>query len=188
MEKELAVDVAIDKQKNRKGFLPIAHMLIGLVLSLMFLFGILTFLGILNEEDKVAIDSTKAITYAASCAASSDGNVDVRYQNFIGDEKWLSNDLQGVLNPPCEIGATGEDSPGDCFCGQDRTFEVSKTKVSCTETSGVYKCNVINFDLPQEVSDPEKWIAGWGDPRYVIYHNTFPEGEEAGAVWKTLAP
>jgi hypothetical protein len=55
------------------------------------------------------------------------------------------------------------------------------TQMECKcETEGipVKKCKVTNFRLPQEVSAPEKWIKGWGDPKFLVYWEQFPSGEE----------
>jgi len=39
-------------------------------------------------------------------------------------------------------------------------------------------CVVHNFKLPQKVSDAEEWIAGYGDPKFIGYHQYFPDGED----------
>ncbi len=41
-----------------------------------------------------------------------------------------------------------------------------------------YGCTVYNFNLPQKVTTAEKWIAGYGDPQYIVYWQNFPQGEE----------
>lgn len=41
-----------------------------------------------------------------------------------------------------------------------------------------YGCQVINFNLPQEVNNAEEWIAGYGDPKFLTYYESFPLGEE----------
>ena len=42
-----------------------------------------------------------------------------------------------------------------------------------------YGCTVYNFNLPQKVTTAEKWIAGYGDPQYIVYWQNFPHGEES---------
>jgi|GEM_PF-6027643 len=40
------------------------------------------------------------------------------------------------------------------------------------------KCIVKNFHLPQDVTKAEEWIAGYGDPEFLVYWQKFPEGED----------
>ncbi|NIO22583.1 MAG: hypothetical protein GTN38_00965 [Candidatus Aenigmarchaeota archaeon] len=40
------------------------------------------------------------------------------------------------------------------------------------------KCIVKNFHLPQDVTKKEEWIAGYGDPEFLVYWQKFPEGED----------
>jgi hypothetical protein len=40
-------------------------------------------------------------------------------------------------------------------------------------------CEVKNFNLPQEVTNAEKWIAGYGDPKFLVYWTSFPPGEDS---------
>jgi hypothetical protein len=49
----------------------------------------------------------------------------------------------------------------------------------------VVLCTVSGFYLPQEVSNAEKWIAGYGDPNFLVYWQDFPAGEDA--AWTTYA-
>lgn len=50
-----------------------------------------------------------------------------------------------------------------------------------------YGCQVHNFKLPQEVDVAEEWIAGYGDPKFLTYYESFPLGEErawmSSATW-----
>lgn len=43
---------------------------------------------------------------------------------------------------------------------------------------GKFKCNVIKFELPQEISKAEDWILGYGDPQFLVYWQDFPSGED----------
>lgn len=45
------------------------------------------------------------------------------------------------------------------------------------------KCKVIGFELPQDIQRTlaQKWIEGFGDPKYILYYESFPEGE--GKYW-----
>jgi len=40
-------------------------------------------------------------------------------------------------------------------------------------------CTVNGFYLPQEVSNAEKYIAGYGDPKFLVYWQSFPADEDA---------
>lgn len=57
--------------------------------------------------------------------------------------------------------------------------------VGCTNEG----CTVKNFFLPQQISNtgemmkPETWLAGYGDPRWLVYYEAFPDG--ADAYWHT---
>ena len=45
------------------------------------------------------------------------------------------------------------------------------------------KCKVIGFELPQDIQRTlaQEWIQGFGDPKYILYYESFPEGE--GKYW-----
>ncbi len=48
-----------------------------------------------------------------------------------------------------------------------------------------FSCNVKAFELPQEIKDlsyPEQYINALGDPKYLVYYQKFPYGEEL--AWK----
>lgn len=42
-------------------------------------------------------------------------------------------------------------------------------------------CTVTNFQLPQEVTNKEAWIKGYGDPEFMVYWQKLPE--EASLAW-----
>lgn len=39
-------------------------------------------------------------------------------------------------------------------------------------------CTVLNFQLPQDTTEAQEWIRGYGDPLYVVYFQSFPVGED----------
>jgi len=48
-----------------------------------------------------------------------------------------------------------------------------------------YGCSVQGFELPQEIPEisiADNWLSGLGDPKYLLYYEAFPEGEDAS--WK----
>ena len=42
----------------------------------------------------------------------------------------------------------------------------------------------VEVKMPQKVGNAADWIAGWGDPQYVVYYERFPAGEDW--TWTTL--
>lgn len=47
--------------------------------------------------------------------------------------------------------------------------------------SSTQTCGVCDFNLPQEVRQGQtalEWFAGYGDPKYVVYYEAFPYGED----------
>ncbi len=55
---------------------------------------------------------------------------------------------------------------------------------------GHFSCDVVNFNLPQEVSGLEYWIPDYGDPKYTIYWQSFPPEEDTWSLqidWKIHA-
>ncbi len=60
-----------------------------------------------------------------------------------------------------------------------------ETKVLCDNNLNF--CIIENFALPQEINDKEyakQYISTFSDPRYIIYYEEFPKGEEKG--WTIL--
>ena len=41
-----------------------------------------------------------------------------------------------------------------------------------------FQCEVVGFELPQEISDAEEYITFFGDPEYLIYYEKFPAEEK----------
>ncbi len=104
-------------------------------------------------------------------------------------------------------GACSEDN-GDIFCGYSnyvefeieeeiqKQVEQEETTLSCTdgilygsncvqcfaEGATNFKCTVSDFYLPQTGAGDrgtlDRWIAGLGDPEYIVYYEKFPQGED----------
>lgn len=69
------------------------------------------------------------------------------------------------------------------YCYNGHRVGKSSTVVKCDPDFG--GCGVCNFELPQNMSEYESafsYIAGYGDPRYVMYYEAFPLGEEEAWV------
>ena len=71
------------------------------------------------------------------------------------------------------------DQKVSCYNGE-AVGETKIPEVECDPT--MQHCRVCNFNMPQEVAEEyEGWrqyVAGSGDPKYVIYYEAFPPGEE----------
>jgi len=55
--------------------------------------------------------------------------------------------------------------------------------IKCEENGMI--CYVCNFYLPQEITTSE-WITAFGDPEYLAYYESFPEGQEEYWQYATL--
>lgn len=64
----------------------------------------------------------------------------------------------------------------DCNKKEVNDVFFGDTFVKC----GPNNCLICNFTLPQKVTNAEEYIAGYGDPKYVLYYESFPIGEEEG--------
>ncbi len=76
--------------------------------------------------------------------------------------------------------ATKESEDPRVFCYGGKNYSGSNVVAKCDPELGA--CGVCDFELPQDVSDvynDNMWhMAGYGDPKYVIYYESFPVGEE----------
>lgn len=61
-----------------------------------------------------------------------------------------------------------------CYGGNEKGETLSK----CDEN----ECNICNFNLPQNITkdynSAQTFIAGAGDPKYLVYYEAFPDGED----------
>jgi hypothetical protein len=59
----------------------------------------------------------------------------------------------------------------------DKTYSIKEIpSVRCSDD--MKTCTLYNFNLPQIVSGPKDWIKGYGDPNFLLYWQSFPEGED----------
>ncbi len=71
------------------------------------------------------------------------------------------------------------------------TCPTDTTTVSADKCYGIppLTCEVKNYALPQKFegifSKPEEWIAGFGDPKFLTYFQSFPQGEDA--AWSSMS-
>ena len=75
------------------------------------------------------------------------------------------------------------------FCYDGKRIGTSATTVKCDPDFG--GCAVCNFEMPQNItkdySSALSYIAGYGDPKYVMYYEAFPAGEEEAWVMDVAA-
>ena len=103
----------------------------------------------------------------------------------------------GVLllgeNYEWEIGTLKAGSAPFYLCGDNRlgneiflTRDPKKCVLSqfySVEDLKDYTCIVRNFELPQKIDEtgsfnPVRWVAGYNDPNYIVYHQSFPRGAD----------
>jgi len=59
--------------------------------------------------------------------------------------------------------------------------------VTCDGSDENAACSVYFF-MPQATAGAEDWIPGAGDPKYLVYHEAFPPGEDAAwSGWQTIS-
>ena len=72
-------------------------------------------------------------------------------------------------------------------CNKGVLFGASCVKCEAAESN--FKCTVNNFNMPQTGAGDrgtlDRWIAGFGDPEYILYYEKFPVGEDE--YWKADA-
>ncbi len=113
----------------------------------------------MSSEEVIVDNSVKAFICAVNSLA-------------LGKEGWTGTSIcpEGfkVSQPTCSGAAYGQ---------------------SCVECYGgalAFQCNVKDFELPQEIGSnvplvkfAEEWMARYNDPKYLVYYESFPRGEEA---------
>ena len=126
-----------------------------------------------SQDDMIAMNSVSALAWAIDQTAIDSA------KRYLDPENPLC-----CFGPSMEPGGGG--SPCECnYINPTITETFSDTNVICdAEENGHTECTVTNFWLPQKVSDPEKIILQYGDPKYLTYWQNFPKGEEASwAGW-----
>lgn len=99
-----------------------------------------------EPEMDLAINSTKALVCAVNSV--SQGSL------------WKGDD--------CNKYYTESETPGYVTLGEE------KIMVRCS--GDPLECNVINFQLWQDVSKAKEWIKGFGSPMFLVYYQSLPVG------------
>ena len=102
------------------------------------------------------------------------------------------NGVNGEINYDSEIEENIEEYAAQVRTGYDVALECNEgvlfgsSCVKCELDESRFKCKVNNFYLPQTGAGDrgtlDRWIAGLGDPEFVLYYEAFPEGEDE--YWK----
>jgi hypothetical protein len=58
-----------------------------------------------------------------------------------------------------------------------------KTSIYCNAAAS--ECTVENFNLPQKVGKAQEWIDGYDDPNFIMYWQSFPQGEDK--PWSSMS-
>ncbi|MFH0956918.1 MAG: hypothetical protein V1813_03575 [Candidatus Aenigmatarchaeota archaeon] len=54
----------------------------------------------------------------------------------------------------------------------------SRPYFGCNSASGTFECTISNFRLPQEATAANEWIPYFGDPKFLVYWQSFPMSED----------
>ncbi len=134
--------------------------------------------NITTPDYKVAEYSTNALVCAMNAVITGDGSkCDKYYQpSQLGGGKGDAG-TDGV-------GSFGERLLPTGLAAADSTEAVTipvekMAWVDCSNLEQSKSCTVHNFQLPQYVSNAEDYIIKYGDPKYIVYWNTFPMEESS---------
>jgi len=94
-------------------------------------------------------------------------------------EDWLCKLTNGAwCNDDSRVKLSVESlASGINYICSDGAEKADSNFVACDGTGSDAKCNVY-FYLPQATVGMENWIGGTGDPKYLVYHEAFPPGED----------
>ena len=122
-----------------------------------------------------------------------DKDANSRGSRFVGAWEYAKEyDLDVVLGAPLAKGGLSAlsmrklDDPS-VYCYNGKKINEGPVTVKCD--SSTQTCGVCDFELPQNISRDYEgafaWFSGYGDPKYVVYYEAFPEGEDE--AW-TISP
>jgi len=98
--------------------------------------------------------------------------------------KYTQNGTETAMETPIKA-ASERSAKGMCALkAYSITQKKTSVSVSCEAAEIVTECTVKDFELPQDVSTAEKWIFTWGDPKFLVYFEQFPPGEDA--AWNSM--
>jgi len=160
----------------------------------------------LTSQDVRAMDSAEALRYATNCEAYIGAGAISKYQkncwaSAVKGDPWLANSPHKP-----GMGRNFGRSTVKCFPpgSSTSTIQDNLSVYYVQKKPEAYKssCVVENFKLPQNIDsggqgffgplvnsikdalrgnrlelNPQNWIKGYGDPKYLIYYGSFPQGE-----------
>jgi hypothetical protein len=126
--------------------------------------------SIIKGEEWKSSDCIKFYKSTPEQAETASPNTEEENTDNDGFDWGFPWDPTGVV-----IGKEVRDFMTGLAVGED---EKKDTEIQCKQESGSFKCDVINFKLPQDIGDAEEWIEGFGDPRFLVFYRQFPAGEE----------
>ncbi len=142
----------------------------------------------LNNLEKIIDYSDKAFMRLQKCTCQLEKNNEIieTYPIYGGDLNEIENKCRNDAESDPDLSFGGLK---DCewiegsFLLYNTGLEENKNSENFFECVPVekktVKCTVKNFNLPQKVSKAEEWIAGYGDPKFLVYWQKFPAGEDA---------
>ena len=137
------------------------------------------------DADEYAI--VKKSTDALVCAINS----------VVGGKPWPGSGCSAFYGSPPEESAGNEQDDTRTYPNPSVSFSDDMTGMQTADDSDDNDaetvidcegnmCTVYNFQLPQKLKGPlefEEWINGYGDPKYLVYWQAFPIGEDSD--WKS---
>jgi len=92
-----------------------------------------------------------------------------------------------LLSAACAANSVNSGKEGACVKDLNGAAKAEgyDTSITCNAVSGKFSCNVNNFTLPQYNAN-NKFIQGHGDPQFLAYWSSFPDGIEGS--WSSLTP
>lgn len=147
-----------------------------------------------NAGIKILREINKAYTQQQTSQNRADNNnIEIRDKDATRKSTWLEGAWQYAREHDIDVvlGTFGAvvggivplamkklDDPS-VYCYNGKKINEGPTIVKCDARRG---CGVCNFELPQNISrdydSALTWFAGYGDPKYVVYYEAFPDGED----------
>ena len=123
---------------------------------------------------------TKKETVDATAHRFAHTNIVYTLDNIPNKERYFECISYGIdTNGDLAKGSTVGLAYGvECYtCGDDTRIGTTRT---CEHViSSDYVCEVDDFQLPQNTDYADEWLAAYGDPKYMVYWQAFPPGENS---------
>jgi len=145
-------------------------------------------------EEATVSDSINALICAVNAVARLD-KINSGYETFFEEKDWRKGTCEGGVvveeivnedtNTEEDVDDTSESLTEEMSCSKGILY--GSSCVQCfPDPESKFKCTISDFYLPQTGAGDrgtlDRWIAGLGDPEYIVYYEAFPEGEDE--YWK----